>query len=285
MAQSSRYVASQNVAPRPPTSSPLSRMRIATWNVNSIKQRLENLTAWLAERQPDIVCLQETKCVDEAFPREQFEALGYNLAVHGQKTFNGVAIFSKLPFDEVTPRLPGDDADDHARFLEVQVSAGNRAVRIASIYLPNGNPPSTEKYPYKIKWMDRLLHYARDRLALEEPLILAGDYNVIPTAADVYNPQAWEGDALFLPQTREKFRAFLNLGLSDAVRASTDAPGLYTFWDYQAGAWQKNNGIRIDHLLLSPQAADRLTAAGIDKHVRAWEKPSDHVPVWADFDI
>jgi len=260
-------------------------MRIATWNVNSIKQRLENLSAWLAERQPDVVCLQETKCVDDAFPREPFEALGYNLAVHGQKTFNGVAIFSKLPFDEVTPRLPGDDADDHARFLEVQVSAGNRAVRIASIYLPNGNPPNTEKYPYKIRWMDRLLRYAQERLALEEPLILAGDYNVIPTAADVFNPQAWEGDALFLPQTREKFRAFLNLGLSDAVRASTDAPGLYTFWDYQAGAWQKNNGIRIDHMLLSPQAADRLTAAGIDKHVRAWEKPSDHVPVYVDLAV
>jgi len=258
-------------------------MRIATWNINSIKQRVDNLAAWLAERGPDIVCLQETKCIDDAFPREPFEALGYNLAVHGQKTFNGVAIFSKLPLDEVTPRLPGDDSDDHARFLEVQVSVAGRAMRVASIYLPNGNPPDTEKYPYKIKWMERLLSYARERMALEEPLILAGDYNVIPTAADVYNAKAWEGDALFLPRTREKFRAFLNLGLSDAVRASTDSPGLYTFWDYQAGAWQKNNGIRIDHLLLSPQAADRLTASGIDKHVRGWEKPSDHVPVWADF--
>ena len=266
--------------------SPLwSPMRIATWNVNSIKQRIENLTAWLADRQPDIVCLQETKCVDEAFPREPIEALGYNVAVHGQKAFNGVALLSKLPFDEVTARLPGDDGDDHARFLEAVVSTKPGLVRIASIYLPNGNPPDTDKYPYKLKWMDRLTRYGGDRLALEEPLVLAGDFNVIPAALDARNPAAWVGDALFLPHTREKFRSLCNLGLIDAVRAGSDAPGLYTFWDYQAGAWQKNNGIRIDHLLLSPQAADRLTTAGIDKHVRGWEKPSDHVPVWAEFDL
>lgn len=260
-------------------------MRIATWNVNSIKQRIENAQAWLAARQPDVVCLQETKCVDEAFPREPFEALGYNVAIHGQKTFNGVAILSKLPFEEVTARLPGDDADDHARFLEVVIPAGQGVARIASIYLPNGNPPDTDKYSYKIKWMDRLLRYSRERMKLEEPLVLAGDYNVIPTAADVHNPAAWVGDALFLPQTRDRFQALLNLGLTDALRATSDTPGLYTFWDYQAGAWQKNNGIRIDHLLLSPQAADRLTAAGIDKHVRGWEKPSDHVPVYIDLAI
>ena len=164
-------------------------MRIATWNVNSIKQRVDNVVAWLKERDPDVVCLQETKCVDEAFPREPFEALGYNVAVHGQKTFNGVAILSKLRFDEVTPRLPGDDEDDHARFLEVAVTAGKRAVRIASIYLPNGNPPDTDKYPYKLRWMDRLLHYAHERMRLEEPLVLAGDYNVIPAPADVLQPR------------------------------------------------------------------------------------------------
>ena len=154
-----------------------------------------------------------------------------------------------------------------------------------SIYLPNGNPPDTDKYRYKIKWMDRLIRYAHERLQLEEPLILAGDYNVIPAPADVHNPAAWAGDALFLPTTREKFRTFTQLGLTDAIRAVSNEPGLYTFWDYQAGAWQKNWGIRIDHLLLSSQAADRLTAAGIDKHVRSWERPSDHVPVYADFDI
>src|ERR1700722_4549414 len=257
-------------------------MRIASWNVNSVKQRVDALADWLREREPDVVCLQETKCVDDAFPRETFESLGYNVAVHGQKTFNGVAVLSKLRFDEVTPRLPGDNEDDHARFLEVVVSSDSRAVRIASIYLPNGNPPDTDKYPYKLRWMDRLLHYADDRLRLEEPLVLAGDYNVIPAPADVHNPAAWAGDALFLPQTRNRFDALLNLGLTEALRATSDAAGLYTFWDYQAGAWQKNAGIRIDHLLLSPQAADRLAAVGIDKHVRGWEKPSDHVPVWVE---
>jgi exodeoxyribonuclease-3 len=260
-------------------------MRIATWNVNSIKQRLDHMVKWLNERQPDIVCLQETKCLDEAFPREAFEALGYNVAVHSQKAFNGVAILSKLRFDEVAHGLPGDETDEQARFLEATVSTARGALRVASIYLPNGNPPETEKYPYKLKWMDRLLGYARERLELEEPLILAGDYNVIPTAADVYNPAAWSNDALFLPTTRERFRALLNLGLTDAVRALTDTPGLYTFWDYQAGCWQKNWGIRIDHALLSPQAADRLISAGIDKHVRGLEKPSDHVPLVVDLDI
>jgi exodeoxyribonuclease-3 len=260
-------------------------MRIATWNVNSVKQRIENLTAWLAERAPDIVCLQETKTVDEAFPRQAIEALGYNVAVHGQKTFNGVAILSKFKFDEVTPRLPGDAADDHARFIEATVSTKAGVLRVASIYLPNGNPTGTDKYTYKIKWMERLAKYAHERLQLEEPLVMAGDYNVIPTAADVHNPAAWTTDALFLPQTRETFRSLINLGLTDAVRAVSDDGGLYTFWDYQAGAWQKNWGIRIDHLLLSPQAADRLTTAGIDKHVRSWERPSDHVPVYVDLDI
>ncbi len=260
-------------------------MRVATWNVNSIRQRIEHLTAWLKERAPDVVCLQEIKCVDEAFPREPFEALGYNVAVHGQKTFNGVAILSKHKLEEVTPGLPGDDTDDHARFLEATISTANGVLRVASIYLPNGNPPDTEKYPYKLRWIDRLRAYAKDRLALEEPLVLAGDYNVIPTEADVHNPAAWIKDALFLPTTREKFRTLTNLGLTDALRAVTDESGLYTFWDYQAGAWQKNWGIRIDHLLLSPQAADRLVTAGIDKHVRSWEKPSDHVPVYIDLAI
>jgi len=258
------------------------RMRIATWNVNSIKQRMEQLTAWIAERAPDVVCLQETKCVDSAFPREPLEALGYNVAAHGQKALNGVAVLSKLPIDEATPRLPGEDSDEHARFLEVVISTENGAVRLASLYLPNGNPPASDKYAYKIGWMDRLRHYASDRLQLEEPLVLAGDFNVIPMEVDARNPARWTGDALFLPRTREKFRALCNLGLTDAVRTVSDGPGPYTFWDYQAGAGQKNDGILIDHVLLSPQAADRLSAAGVDKHVRSWEKPSDHVPVWID---
>jgi exodeoxyribonuclease-3 len=260
-------------------------MRIATWNVNSVKQRLDHLVKWLGTEQPDLVCLQETKCVDDAFPREPIEALGYNVAVHGQKTFNGVAILSKRPFDQVTPRLPGDDFDDHARFLEATVSTTAGIVRVAGIYLPNGNPATTDKYTYKIRWMERLFDYIRERLTLEEPFIVAGDYNVIPAAADVANPEGWVNDALYLPLTREKFRALLDLGMTDAIRATSDAPGLYTFWDYQAGAWQRNKGIRIDHLLLSPQAADRLSGASICKYVRAWDKPSDHVPVYVDLAV
>jgi exodeoxyribonuclease-3 len=260
-------------------------MRIATWNVNSIRQRMDSLVAWLAERQPDIVCLQEIKCVDDAFPREPLEALGYNVAVHGQKTFNGVALLSKFPFDEVAPGLIGDNDDVQARFLEALISTKTGVVRVACLYLPNGNPAPGDKYDYKLRWMDRLLKFSHERLKLEEPFILAGDYNVIPAAADAKRPDAWVNDALFLPQTREKFRSLINLGLTDAVRASSDAADLYTFWDYQAGSWQKNDGIRIDHLLLSPQAADRLTGAGIDKHVRSWDKPSDHVPVWIDLNI
>jgi exodeoxyribonuclease-3 len=260
-------------------------MRIASWNVNSIKQRLDHLQRWLAAEQPDIVCLQETKCVDEAFPRLEIEALGYNIAAHGQRAFNGVAVLSKRPLEDATPRLPGDDDDQHARFIEATVAADGGAIRVASIYLPNGNPPETDKYTYKLKWMDRLFTYLDERLAREEPLILAGDFNVIPAAADAADPEAWVNDALYLPQTREKFRALTNLGMTDAIRAGSDAPGLYTFWDYQAGAWQKNKGIRIDHLLLSPQAADKLAGAGIHKYVRAWDKPSDHVPVWVELAV
>jgi exodeoxyribonuclease-3 len=260
-------------------------MRIATWNVNSIRQRVDHLVTWLQERSPDVVCLQEIKCVDEAFPREPIEALGYNVVTHGQKTFNGVALLSRLPFDETKPGLAGDPADDHARFLEGVVSLKQGSLRLACLYLPNGNPPATDKYPYKLNWMKRLFDYSAERLKTEEPLILAGDFNVIPAAADVHDPALWLNDALFLPETRERFQALLNLGLVDAVRAVTADPGQYTFWDYQAGAWQKNNGIRIDHMLLSSQASDRLVRAGIDRHVRTWEKPSDHVPVWVDLDL
>lgn len=259
-------------------------MRIATWNVNSIRQRMENLQAWLGETGPDIVCLQEIKCTDDAFPREAFESLGYNVAIHGQKTFNGVALLSKHPFDEVKSGLAGGDGDVQARFLEALVSTKDGVVRVVSLYLPNGNG-GTDKYAYKLSWMERLINFSRERLKLEEPFVLAGDYNVIPTPLDAKRPELWVNDALFLPPTREKFRALTNLGLTDAIRAVSDGGGLYSFWDYQAGAWQKDNGIRIDHLLLSPQAADRLTEAGIDRHVRAWEKPSDHVPVWVDLDI
>ena len=206
------------------------------------------------------------------------------MAVHGQKTFNGVALLSKLPFDEVKPRLDGEDGDVQARFLEAVVSTKTGALRVVSLYLPNGNG-GEDKYAYKLNWMDRLAKFSDERLKLEEPLVLAGDYNVIPTPLDAKRPEAWVNDALFLRPTREKFRALINLGLTDAIRAVSDSGDLYTFWDYQAGAFAKNDGIRIDHLLLSPQAADRLTDAGIDRHVRGWDKPSDHVPVFVDLDI
>lgn len=260
-------------------------MRVATWNVNSIRQRLDNLIAWLKEREPDIVCLQEIKCTDDAFPREVLENAGYNVAVHGQKTFNGVALLSKLPFDEVAPGLIGDEGDVQARFLEALVSTRTGVLRVISLYLPNGNPPDSDKYTYKLGWMERLIAFARDRLTREEPFVLAGDYNVIPTALDAKRPQAWTNDALFMPRTREKYRALSNLGLTDAIRAGSDSGGLFSFWDYQAGCWPKDDGIRIDHLLLSPQATDRLSGAGIDRHVRGWERPSDHVPVWVDLAI
>jgi exodeoxyribonuclease-3 len=256
---------------------------ISTWNVNSVRQRLEHLLGYLKEVEPDVLCLQELKCTDDAFPRLEVESAGYNVAVHGQKGFNGVAILSKRPL-EVRTGLPGDDEDTHARYIEAIVPRGNAIVRVASIYLPNGNPVGTEKYTYKLAWMDRLIAHAATLLKLEEPLVLAGDYNVIPSPRDCYDPAAWANDALFLPQTRERFRALLNLGFTDALRAVTDEAGLYTFWDYQAGAWQRNLGIRIDHLLLSPQAADLLLAVVIDKQMRALEKPSDHVPIRIDIE-
>jgi exodeoxyribonuclease III len=259
-------------------------LRIASWNVNSIRQRLEHLLYYLREVGPDVLCLQETKCLDDAFPRLEIEAAGYNVAAHGQKTFNGVAILSRRPI-EVARGLPGDQEDIQARYIEAVVSTSGSVLRVASIYVPNGNPPDSEKYPYKLAFMERLQAHARQLLTLEEPLILAGDYNVIPDSADVHNPELWVNDALFLPATRAKYKALLHLGLIDALRAVTDADGLYTFWDYQAGAWTRNNGIRIDHLLLSPQAADRLQNVAIDRDMRGRDKPSDHVPVRLDLDL
>ena len=255
-------------------------MKIATWNINGIRARMGNFLHWLGESQPDIACLQEIKTVDDQFPRMEIEALGYKVETLGQKGFNGVAILSRLPFGEVNRGLPGDDADDHARFIEGVFSTDKGALRVVSLYLPNGNPVTDEKkFPYKLSWMERLERWAVGRLELEEPLVLAGDYNVIPEPVDARFPENWVNDALFQPQTRQAFRRFAGLGFTDAVRAVSDEPLIYTFWDYQAGAWQKNNGIRIDHLMLSPEAANHLASASIEKHVRAWEKPSDHVPV------
>ena len=228
-------------------------MKVATWNINGIKARIENLLQWLKTANTDIVCLQEIKSVDADFPRLEIESLGYNVETHGQKGFNGVAILSKLRFDEVIRGLPGETDDAQSRYIEGVFSVGSRAIRVASIYLPNGNPLGTEKFPYKVRWMDRLIAHASDRLSLEEPLILAGDYNIIPEPEDCFSPKAWEGDALFQPESRQAYRRMKALGFAEAIRSVTDAPKTYTFWDYQAGAWQKNNGIRIDHLQLRQQ--------------------------------
>ncbi|MBU1210649.1 MAG: exodeoxyribonuclease III [Alphaproteobacteria bacterium] len=260
-------------------------MKIATWNINGVKARFETTLTWLKESSPDVVCLQEIKSVDENFPREAFEDAGYHVETHGQKGFNGVAILSKKPLEDVTRRLPGDPDDEQARYIEATVSTDVGAVRIACLYLPNGNPLGSEKFDYKLAWMQRLENRVQELLADEMPLIVAGDFNVIPMPEDAKRPDAWTNDALFQPESRTAFRRLVNLGMTDAIRATTPEPETYTFWDYQAGAWQKNDGIRIDHLLLSPEAADRLEAAGIDKQTRGWEKPSDHVPVWIELAV
>ncbi|MFG6528804.1 MULTISPECIES: exodeoxyribonuclease III [unclassified Sulfitobacter] len=260
-------------------------MKIASFNINGIKARAAALPDWLDEAQPDVVVLQEIKSVDEAFPREMLEERGYNVETHGQKSFNGVAILSKLPLEDVTRGLPGDDADDQARWIEATVVGDDMALRVCGLYLPNGNPAPGPKYDYKLAWMARLQARAEALLAEETPFLMAGDYNIIPQAEDAAKPDSWREDALFRPESRAAWRRLENLGLTDAFRARTQGPGHYSFWDYQAGAWNRNNGIRIDHFLLSPTVADRLRDCQIDRDVRGRDKPSDHVPIWVELDI
>ncbi len=261
-------------------------MRIASWNINGIKARLEVITAWLegqnTDEKLDIVCLQEIKSVDENFPREPFEALGYNVKTHGQKGFNGVAILSRLPFDEIHRGLPGDENDHQARLIEGVFSTRKGVVRVCNIYLPNGNPVESDKFPYKLAWMERLQAFVKERLRLEEPFIVLGDFNLIPEPVDCHDPEKWWGDALFRPESLKKFRTLINLGMTDALRAVTDMPS-YTFWDFQGGAWRRNNGVRIDHLLLSPQAADCLDGVIVHKDLRGVDRPSDHVAIEGKF--
>ena len=253
-------------------------MRIATWNVNSINMRLSHLLAWLDEAKPDVVCLQEIKCLAQEFPQLELKGRGYHLEALGQRSYNGVALISREAPKDVLRGLPGDPGDDQARYIEATVGD----LRIASLYLPNGNPVGTDKFPYKLKWMARLKQRARELLLSEQAFVLAGDYNVIPSDADVYDPVGWHEDALAHPETRLAFRALQNLGLTDAFRAFHSEPHRYSFWDYQAGRWYRDEGLRIDHLLLSPQAADRLVAADIDKAPRGKDKASDHTPVWCE---
>lgn len=259
-------------------------MKIASFNINGIKARVQALPDWLDEAQPDVVVLQEIKSIDENFPRELFEDKGYTVETHGQKSFNGVAILSKLPLEDISRGLPGDDEDEQARWIEATVIGDKTAVRVCGLYLPNGNPAPGPKYDYKLAWMERLKARAADLLKSEEPALMAGDYNIIPQDEDAKRPEAWAKDALALPESRAAFRRIVNLGFTDAFRARYHGPGHYTFWDYQAGAWNRDDGIRIDHFLLTPQAADLLTDCQIDKAVRGREKPSDHVPIWITLD-
>ncbi|KAJ56617.1 exodeoxyribonuclease III [Actibacterium mucosum KCTC 23349] len=259
-------------------------MKIATFNINGIKARAQALPDWLDEAAPDVVLLQEIKSIDENFPREIFEERGYNVETHGQKSFNGVAILSKLPLEDVARGLPGDDTDEQARWIEATV-VGKQAVRICGLYLPNGNPAPGPKYDYKLAWMKRLKARAAELMAGEEVALMAGDYNIIPQDEDAARPEAWQDDALGLPASRAAWREIVNLGFTEAFRARTHAPEQYSFWDYQAGAWNRNDGIRIDHFLLTPQCADLLRDCQIDKELRGREKPSDHVPVWVELDL
>ena len=258
-------------------------MKIACFNINGVKARLPVLLGWLADARPDVALLQELKSTDDTFPRSEIEDLGYRVETHGQKSFNGVAILSRLPLEDITRGLPGDDADEQARWIEATV-IGDKAVRVAALYLPNGNPAPGPKYDYKLAWMARLQARAAELLASEEPVVLGGDYNVIPQDEDCARPEAWAQDALALPDSRAAFRRLLHLGYSDAFRLRHRGGGHYSFWDYQAGAWRRDDGIRIDHHLLSPQAADLLLDARIERDLRAGEKPSDHVPVWIELD-
>ena len=256
-------------------------MRIATFNINGVKARAEVLARWLDEAAPDVAVLQEIKSLDEGFPREIVESRGYHLETHGQKGFNGVAVLSKAPLEGVVRGLPGDETDEQARWIEARIGA----LTVVGLYLPNGNPSPGPKFDYKLAWMARMQARVRALLAEERVLVLAGDYNVIPTDLDAARPDAWRTDALALPESRAAFRRLLALGLTDAVRLRHPEGGLFSFWDYQAGAWQRGDGIRIDHHLLSPQAADRLRDAWIEVGPRGWDKPSDHTPVWIDLDL
>lgn len=256
-------------------------MKVATWNVNSIKPRLGHLLDWLAAGKPDVLLLQEIKVTDDNFPRLEIEERGYNVETVGQKGYNGVAVLSKYRFEVAATKLPGDGKDAQARYVEVETWG----FRIASIYLPNGNPVDSDKFAYKLGWMERLTGHVRDLLAYEEPLVLGGDFNLCPTDDDVYDPAAYADDALCHPESRKRYRTMINLGLTDAFRVLNAAPGAFSYWDYKGGRWQKDEGLRIDHLLLSPEAADRLAASGIDRRPRGKEKPSDHTPVWAEFDV
>ena len=254
-------------------------MKIATFNVNGINGRLPALIRWLGAAKPDIVCLQELKTPQEAFPEAALKKAGYGAIWQGQKSWNGVAILARGAMPVETRRgLPGDPEDDHSRYIEAAING----VIIGCLYLPNGNPAPGPKFDYKLRWFQRLNAYAKKQLARKIPFVLAGDYNVIPTDLDVYKPESWKNDALFLPESKKAFQALVAQGWTDALRALHPDERIYTFWDYFRNHWARNAGLRIDHLLLSPMAAKRLKAAGVDREVRGWPKASDHAPTWIE---
>ena len=253
-------------------------MRIASWNVNSAKARQDHILDYLKAGSADVLLIQETKTQDINFPVDLYQDAGWNVVFHGQKSYNGVAIAARQPLTDVMSGLPGDAEDEQARYMEATIDG----VRVATIYLPNGNPAPGPKFDYKLAWMERLNRRAEELLRDEIPVVLAGDFNVIPQDIDCYDPPGWEGDALTRAESRAAFNRLSLLGYTDALRAYHPGQVLYSYWDYQAGAWQKDNGVRIDHLMLSPEAADRLVAAEVDKGPRGLEKPSDHTPVWVD---
>lgn len=254
-------------------------MKIATYNVNGINARLPVLLRWLGEAAPDVACLQELKAPQEKFPLQEIQDAGYQAIWHGQKSWNGVAILSRhAPPEEIGRVLPGDPEDSQSRYIEAMV----RGIRIGCLYLPNGNPAPGPKFDYKLGWFDRLAAHAAELLAAETPVVLTGDYNVMPTELDVYKPERWVDDALFRPEVRSAFRKLVEQGWTDAIRKLHPDETIYTFWDYFRNAYGRNAGLRIDHFLLSPQLNGRLVGAGVDKHVRGWEKSSDHAPVWIE---
>jgi exodeoxyribonuclease-3 len=254
-------------------------MKIASYNVNGINGRLPVLLSWLNESKPDVVCLQELKAPQEKFPLSAIEDAGYHAIWHGQKSWNGVAILSRggKP-EEIRRVLPGDPEDEHSRYIEAMVDG----IRVGCLYLPNGNPAPGPKFDYKLKWFERLTKHAAELFALDAPVALCGDYNVMPTELDVYKPERWVNDALFRTEVRDAFKTLVAQGWTDALRKLHPGETIYTFWDYFRNAYGRNAGLRIDHFLLSPKLAKKLTAADVDREVRGWEKTSDHAPVWIE---
>lgn len=255
-------------------------VKIASWNVNSVRARLQNILEWLSHSEIDVLLIQEIKCIEDQFPKLEFESLGYEVAMNGQKSYNGVAILSRLPMCEIVIGLPNYMEDDQSRYIEANV----RGIIFSSIYLPNGNPINSDKFNYKIAWMEKLKEHSKRLLGREIAIVLGGDFNVVPDDDDVHDPLAWQNDALCQLETRKKYRELINLGFSDAFRVFNDTPGRYTFWDYQGGAWPKDHGVRIDHFLLSPHALDICSGCSIDTSPRGKSKASDHTPILVEID-